>query len=148
MGKAIGELAHGGAVPVTLGEKTFLLSPPKLKDGDTVRNFIIKKLPSPLAAAAADLANIDPKYHEAVLKAAAAVQSGGATITSEAATKVLTSAEGCRFLFWLCARPNHPDLTTAALAELITDDNAVEVFREVDDATGMSRVGKAEPPTG
>lgn len=148
MGKAIGELAHGGAVPVTLGERTYLLSSPTLRDMDTVRNWILSRLPSPLAAVAADLKNIDPKYHDAVLKAAAAVQPGGAALTAEAASKVLMTPDGCRFVFWLVARKNHPDLKTDDLKDLITEDNAAAVYRDVDDATGMNRLGNEEPPAG
>lgn len=146
--RAPGEEAHGGMTPITLKGETFLLSPLTLKQGDTLRKYLRSKIKSPMQSVIKDLEGIDPKYHEAVLAAAAGANAGGSKLTAEAIDDIILSPEGCRFLFWISANANHPNLKLSEVDALIDESDVMEVFMKISLASGLERLGKAESPDG
>jgi hypothetical protein len=136
------EQAVGAPRAVTVRGRTFLIAKTRPADFLTVRNWVLKRVrpKSPLAEVVKDLAGLSPDLQRIVVEKAAEKQLANGQpgqVDFNEALDALTSADGCRFLFWLHARPNHPDLRQEELVTLIDEDNAAEVFFELDEATGM-----------
>ena len=135
------ELIAGAPGIVRLGDTEYLAAPATDKTFIAARNYIKSKLKTPLEAVAAVVQNLPPAIRAEALKAAVAQQSGGAEITAEAATEVMMSLDGCRFLAWLHMRPPaNPELTREKLESLITEDNYLDVFSMLDEATGVTKL--------
>ena len=142
------ELAHGAPGPLTIGDRTFLVSPPSLRDLQTIRSWVKKQLPTPLQAAIRDLAGLPVELREVAIREAVKANPGGADVTGEAMREHLISAPGCRFMTWVLCKKEQPDLTLKELEPLITEDNAADVFVALDEAAGLSALGKEQSPTG
>ena len=137
------DAAAGAPGVVLLGGKEYLCAPASAKTFVAARNYIRSKLKTPLAAVAEAFKDLPPSLRAEAIKAAVAQQAGGSEITDEAATDVMVSVAGCRFMAWLHMRPPlNPDLKRETLDSLITEDNYLDVLKQLDDATGVSQLAK------
>lgn len=137
------DLAAGAPGVLTLGGTEYLVAPATDKTGILVRNYIKQKLRTPIQAVADSIKDLPAKLRAEVLKAAVAQQAGGSEVTEEAARDILLSVDGCRFLAWVHLKPpTNPGLDRKQLDTLITDDNYLDVFPELDRATGMIALAK------
>jgi len=143
------EAAAGAPGTITLGGQTYLVSPATVATFLTVRKHLMKlaqqrqaEAVSPLAAIKKDLEGLSPADRAVAIQAAVAMaKPQSVEVTEDLCAEFLFSAEGCRFVAWLHLRQNHPELTQQRLAELIDEDNAADVYLQLDEATGMGRLG-------
>lgn len=64
-------------------------------------------------------------------------------LTEEEAQGLVVSLAGCRFIAWLhCKPPLNPDLSREKLEALITEDNYLDVFMQLNEATGLSKMAR------
>ena len=147
--KTADEMAAGGPGIVTLGGTDYLCAPVDDKKFFAMRAYVKSKLKTPVQAVAEAVKDLPPALRAEALKAAVAQQAGGSEVTEEAAHDIILSRDGCRFIAWLHMQPPlNPDLTREKLNELITDDTYLDVFGQLDDATGLSKLVKAEGERG
>lgn len=137
------DLAAGAPGVITLGGVEYLVAPATDKTGILVRNYVKSKLKTPIQAIADAVQGLPAALRAEVLKAAVSQQAGGSEVTEEAARDILLSVDGCRFLAWVHLKPpTNPELTREKLNALITEENYLDVFPELDKATGMSQLAK------
>lgn len=137
------EHAGGGPGVVTLDGVSYFAAPATEKTFFAVRSYVKSQLKTPLAAVAAVFKDLPPAMRAEAIKEAVAQQPGGSEVTAEASTEILVSLSGCRFLAWLHMKPPlNPDLTRAKLDALITEDNYLDVFLQLDEATGVTKLAE------
>ena len=137
------DLAAGAPGVLTLGGTDYLVAPATDKTGILVRNYVKSKLKTPIQAIADAVQGLPAALRAEVLRAAVAQQAGGSEVTEEGSREILLSVDGCRFLAWVHLKPpTNPELTRKQLDALVTEDNYLDVFPELDRATGMSQLAK------
>lgn len=142
--------------PITLGGHVYLVDPPTVSQNKSIIFFIqrrIAKRATPLSR----LAN-DPAFKllplqaqvEAAREASKAQVGVGETPTIDGAAILaeLMEPETLAFVVWLLSRRNHPDLRMEEIAPHITEANAVQVFAELNEASGMASLGETAGPVG
>lgn len=142
------ELAAGGTGLLDLGGRTFVVSPPTDSDFATLagelRRLAKRRVRSPLAAVAEELAALPAEYRRMALEAASAIAAAGPVEpTQDQVGAMLYEPEGCRFWLWQLARRNHPGLTLEELKGVVTADNVTEVLAGLSSATKVDRLGKS-----
>jgi hypothetical protein len=139
------ELAAGAPGVLPLGGTDYLVAPATDKTGILVRNWVKGRLKTPVQAVAEAVKHLPPAVRAEAMRAAVAQQAGGSEVTEEAAREILLSLDGCRFLAWTHLKPpTNPGLTREQLDALITEDNYLDVFADLDRATGMGDLAKGD----
>lgn len=135
----------GGSGTITIGVHTFIVDPPTDKDLGTLLKFLKSRIKSPLQRVVDDpgFKQLTGPDRRAAIRAATAATASQSGMDRGGATEALQTVEGCRFLAWLVCRKNSPDLTIEALAVLITEENYLSVFVDLDEATGMGQLGNS-----
>lgn len=85
---------------------------------------------------------VDPADKTRLLVQAQSVQASG-EIPGDLITKCLRSREGVAFYLWVLTRRYHPTLTYAAAVELVTPENRLDLYCQLDAASGANVVNKA-----
>ena len=150
--KTADEMAAGGPGIVTLGGTDYLCAPVTDAKLVAVRQWTKKRrAKSPqqmmleaLAALPADkakaIAALPPALRDSALKAIFPEMPPDA-LTEEEAQEAIVSVEGCRFVAWLHLQPPmNPGLKREALDALITEDNFLDVYLQLNEATGLNKL--------
>ena len=129
---------------ISLGGITYLISPPTEKDTFAVFQNAKKqalKLYNPIREAMDVLKDIPctEDQRTAILLQAHRVQAAK-EIPVDTVSEYLMSAKGAAFYFWILARKNHPELTLEKAEGLITEDTAVSVWADLDEASGVNLI--------
>lgn len=90
---------------------------------------------------------VTPEQTAALLTQAHQVKLAG-EVPGNLITKCLRSNEGVAFQLWISARSNHADLTLEACNTLISDKNRVDIYVQLDKATGANILNKAMAEAG
>jgi hypothetical protein len=83
-----------------------------------------------------------PEDRTALLAQAHRVKVAG-EVPGDLITKCLRGREGVAFTLWVLTRNHHPELTYESCKGLITDDNRLDVYVQLDVASGANIVNKA-----
>lgn len=133
-----------GPGTIELGGKTYLVSKPTDSDiasiGDYVRKQA-KKIYNPVKSLLEDLKDLPKDLQEVALKEAIRLKNDGEP-PEQLLVDIMTSPLGARFLAYMLIRKNHPEVTLKDFETLITDDNCMEVYVDLDHASGMDKVKK------
>ena len=81
-------------------------------------------------------------YCQAALLEASKMKLSG-EVPGELITRILRSAEGVAFQLWALTRTHHADLRLVDCRQFVTDDNRIDVYVELDRASGANLVVKA-----
>lgn len=69
-------------------------------------------------------------------------------IPAERINEVMMSPVGCRFFAFILLKKNQPELKLEDLTKLITEDNWIEIFSELDEASGLRFIHKGLESSG
>ena len=137
---------------INLSGKTWLVEKPTEKDVFAVFMFAKKEakrhynpIRETLDALAGLTASEDAKT--AVILQAHRVQVSG-EVPEDAISDVLMGPKGCAFYAWILIRKSHPEVTLEQLQTLITEDNSVIVFAELDEASGANMIHRGFEESG
>ena len=86
--------------------------------------------------------SVTPEQKAQLLGQAHQVKVAG-EVPADQITKCLRSKEGVAFQLWILTRKHHPELTFEACKAAITDDNRLDVYVQLDVASGANIVNKA-----
>ena len=132
---------------IKLGNTTYLVAKPSEKDVFAVffhAKKEAKKLFNPIQEVTDALRGLpvsEQQKTELLLQAHRVKVSGEEP--EDASTAYLTSPRGAAFYAWMLIRKEHPGVTLEEIQGLITEDNVVSVFADLDEASGAHLIHKA-----
>ena len=85
---------------------------------------------------------VPPEQQTALLLQAQRVKQVG-EVPEELITRVLRSREGAAFALWVLTRKYHPDVTLEQLTAYIDESNRIDVYVEIDRASGANAINAA-----
>ena len=85
---------------------------------------------------------VTPEQMAPLLTQAHQVKAAG-EIPGELVTRCLRSTDGVAFQLWITTRKHHPDVTLEQLTAAIDESNRLDVYVQLDVATGANIVNKA-----
>ena len=137
---------------IDLGGKTYLVSKPMEKDVFAVAMYakkLAKRKYNPIRETLDALQGLtaSEEAKTAVILQAHRVQSSG-EVPADAISDELMGPKGCAFYAWILIRKNHPEVTLEQLQALITEDNAVVVFADLDEASGAKMIHRGFEDSG
>lgn len=131
------EIATGAPGTVSLNGETYLVSQPTVATFMTVRQWIRKRLKSPLEAVAPHIKHLPPELQAEVIKHAVSRQESGSELTDDRLQAEISTPEGTAFLLWLLARPHHPETTPKTFLPHLTEDNVFGILADLLTATRL-----------
>ena len=152
--------AAGAPGVVLLGGKEYLASPVTDASLVAVRNWAkAQNRKTPQQLMLESLAKLPPDQAKAIAALPAALRADAFKtifpalppdqLTAEEAQSVIVSLAGCRFIAWMHLKPPlNPGLAREALDALITEDNYLDVFSQLNDATGLSELANKDADLG
>ena len=90
---------------------------------------------------------VSPEDKTALLTQAHRVKVSG-EVPGDLITKCLRSREGVAFQLWVLTRKHHPELTCEECKGMVTEDNRLDVYVQLDVASGANIVNKAVTSAG
>jgi hypothetical protein len=125
--------------PLTVGDRTFLVSKPTKKDSLTVYNWAVQHLKEakPQGLSADELKDLPPHLQELMVKEYAKAARGKRRVTEADIEEAMLTPEGLAFMVWVSARKQDPALKLADVQGLVTADNYEQVFADFGEATGI-----------
>ena len=132
---------------ITLGGKTYLVAKPSERDVFAIFHQArkeAKKAYNPFREVneALDGLEVPIESRTALLLQAHRVKISG-EVPGDAATEWLTSPPGAAFYAWVLLRKQHPEVSLEAVRQTITDENCLDVFMELDEASGADMIHQA-----
>lgn len=108
-----------------------------------------KKLYNPFKEVCDSLAGlpVTPEQTSQLLMQAHQVKMSG-EVPGDLVTKCLRSKEGVAFCLWILTRKHHAELTLEQCNAKITDENRIDVYVQMDQASGANIVNKAVTSAG
>ena len=85
---------------------------------------------------------IDASDRTRLLQQAGTVKVSG-DLPGDLITECVRSVEGVAFQLFLFSRTHHPELTCEECGRLVTEENRIDVYVQIDEATGANIVNKA-----
>ena len=134
----------GGQGSLVLGGKTYLVSPPTLRDVDTMRKRIKKiaqKLYDPLASIKDLPPGLSSEDRVIILRELAGHHAAG-KISEEAFAEAVETVEGVSSIVWTCVRSAMPNVPYDEIRVQINDDNGLEVLEELAQQVDLTKLGK------
>ena len=138
--------------PVTIGDRTFLVDPFTTATVFSVYEWgmdAAHKAYSPFREVAESLRDLEKEGlavsaddKSSLLMQAHRVKIAG-EVPGDLITKCLRSRDGVAFTLWTLTRAHHPELTLEAATGLITEANRIDVYVQLDKASGANIVNKA-----
>ena len=83
----------------------------------------------------------EEQKHALLLQAHSVKFSGD--VPNSALTDALRSCAGVAFQFWILTRKHHPELTLEAANGMIDENNRIDVYADLDEASGANTINKA-----
>lgn len=124
---------------IELGGKTFRLSPPRLEMRAAILQHLVQQRANPIEVLGQVLPKIDGELRKELIAEAIHQASRSRSVTEEDLAEYLNSWDGTCHLFFLMARPEHPELTLGDARELLAgyaDERLLELWGKLDAATG------------
>lgn len=142
--KQLANAVTGAPGTISLGGKTYLVGQPTPDDMRAVAVFLGKRVKSPLQKLVDSpaWARLTEAQQDRLLARTMDVSPDDVSVGGDDAMHILTSVDGCRFLAWLLIRKRHPEITAAEIAGAITEENAEQVFVDLDEASGILSLEK------
>lgn len=150
------EAATAPDIIATIGDRTFVVKPLNTADAVLLNRIAVeaiqKKMRPPLQAVLETLKTIPdcpPALRQELLSMAIKDQSsasGKASPTGEQIMEWIGTVEGVRQMFALLLRNEQPLVTTAWLAEHITEENYIAMLEKLGDSTGLSVIDPKSNP--
>lgn len=133
--------------PLTVGDRTFLVSKPTKKDSLTIYHWAVKHLKEakPAGLSSDELRGLSPEDRQFLLKEYARAAKGKRQITEQDIQDAMLTPEGLAFMVWVSAKKQEPALTLKEVQALVTEDNCDQVFADFGDATGIDEEGDVDP---
>lgn len=148
------EQAAGAPGVVTLGGVDYLCAPvtdaklvavrqwTKKRRAKSPQQMMLETLAELPAEKAKAIAALPPALRADALKAIFPEMPPDA-LTEEEAQEAIVSVEGCRFVAWLHLQPpSNPGLKREKLDSLITEDNFLDVYLQLNEATGLAKLAE------
>jgi hypothetical protein len=85
---------------------------------------------------------VTPEQTQALLVQAARIKAAG-EVPADQVTRCLRTREGVAFQFWILARGECPSLTYERALSMITDENRIDAYVKLDEASGANQLNKA-----
>jgi hypothetical protein len=131
--------------PLLLGERTLLIAQATLPDvasiGSVARKHAHKDTPLGRIWGDPVFKELSPPERLELLREAGRVQAAGKVAVDPLALEdAMMEPPTLSFAVWLLARKNDPNLRLEDVAPLITEENAVEVYALLTEASGMLSV--------
>ena len=130
---------------IEIGGRTLLVSCPTEKDIFAVLQYArkqVKRSYNPIKEAQEALAGIPgvtAEQQTAILLQAWKVKAAG-EIPEDAVNDYITGKDGCAFYGWILTRKSHPEVTAEQWRAWVTDDNSIQVYADLDEASGVNLI--------
>lgn len=133
--------------PITIKDRTFLIEKTSTSQVFSIYEWAIERAikgynPFKEVCAALDGLPITDFQKSELLMQAHRVKMSG-EVPSDSITKALRSKEGIAFQLWILARKQQPGLTLEDCGTLIDEDNRIDVYVALDEASGANIINKS-----
>ncbi|VTS03282.1 hypothetical protein [Tuwongella immobilis] len=137
--------------PLTIGNRTLLVSAPTPADLFTMRKWIfanaerILQSSQPVGLQQADLDRLDPEAQQTLLREFAMARSRKRELSADELFDVTTSPEGAAMMVWLATRKHDRSIRLEEIQALIDASNVDQVLADFDTATGVQVEDQIDP---